>query len=257
MSISIGTSKVKKVYLGGSIVKKIYLGTNIIYSSGCTVDLNLCFHGGQYGHTVGSKIGTAKWQKNNEPWSGNVSDMYYTASDGKFAHGDILRIKDIYSAPGFGLGQVTNNGSPVSGVNGVYSLKIGADTVNANINYVGQIDYSSVGSLKVSGTATTNSLTRNAWTVSVKIDCLTLDVKKGNPLGVIPSQYRPATAQTVKVINFLCFDGMVGNDANITIHTNGNITADIDALAPGSAGGKWGGQTWRTHLLLNTSWSVI
>ena len=255
MSIYIGGSKLKNCFLGTSRVKKIYLGTSLVFSIGSLVDVNLCYGGTQYGHTYGSKIGTIKWQKNSEAWSGDVSDVYFTEDSGKFTYGDIIRIKDIVAAPGFALGNVTKNGTAVGGSSGVYSMEIDADAMNINVNYNASTanTTATTSHLEVLGT---NSVSKTAWTVTFKFSATIGKLEAGVPFANIPAQYRPASNKSINT-GWYYVNDQLNSNANITVKTNGDVVSDSVANGSGSAGGKWGGGSWSNKVNFTMTWSVI
>lgn len=228
------------------------------HSSSFFTNVNLNYGGTEYGDSVGSLIGTFQYSRNKSSWSGSISNEDWST---KFDCGSYLYIRNITAAPGFALSNVTYNGSTISPSSGIYTITIGAGEYTVDINFVASTSTSSIGFTNTTS-VTTNTLSRNAWTVTCSVNVAVAECGAGTVIGTVPEQYRPATAQTTTVT--WCTTTTNSNSssttATITINTDGTIVSSLDSTGAGSSsgGGKWGSYTttWATNMSFTLTWSV-
>jgi hypothetical protein len=230
-----------------SAIKSYYTPVNLIYS------------GIEYGNEVGDKIGTFQYSRNFSAWSGAISDQSWSEST-KFEYGSYLYIKNITAAPGFALNFVMYNGDTVTPSNGVYTMQIADGSYPVYISYTSSLTTSSA-SLYYAESTTTNSLSRNKWTVTFSLNINVSACSAGTIIGNIPYQYRPKTAQSFTTNWKITSGSETGTTtATITIGADGNITSNTvsDGSGTEGGGGKWGGFAiaWYTMLSVSGNWSV-
>ena len=229
-----------------------------------TTTINIMYSSTEWGNSQGSKIGTFQYSTNNSTWT-TSSDASVTAN-----YGSKIYIRSISPAPGFALSSVTYNGTSQTGSSGTYTITVGAGNYAINVNMTSTTSTSSV-SLAYASSTTTNSLSRSAWTVTANVNCVLSACSAGATLGTIPTQYRPATAQTLTVTwtrTVVSTSAGASNEtatttATITINTNGTITcntASNGTTTTSGGGGKWStvsyATTVTTYLTFSTTWSV-
>ena len=229
-----------------------------------TTTINVMYSSTEWGNSQGSKIGTFQYSTNNSTWT-TSSDASVTAN-----YGSKIYIRSISPAPGFALSSVTYNGTSQTGSSGTYTITVGAGNYAINVNMTSTTSTSSV-SLAYASSTTTNSLSRSAWTVTANVNCVLSACSAGATLGTIPTQYRPATAQTLTVTwtrTVVSTSAGASNEtatttATITINTNGTITcntASNGTTTTSGGGGKWStvsyATTVTTYLTFSTTWSV-
>lgn len=253
------TGYILNSYTTGVVMTNDQLVTITANSSSFFTNINVCYNGTEYGHLYGNKIGTFQYSRNGSSWSGSMSNEDWTQS---FEVGSYLYLRNITAAPGFTLASVTYNGKVINQSSGQYAVQIEGGEYTVAINFVAATAISSIGFANTSSIST-NSLTRNAWTVTCNVDVAVAACGAGTVIGTIPEQYRPSTTKTTTVTwQTTDTNGSVSSStATITINTDGTIVSNLESIGAGSSsvGGKWGSyySTWTTNMAFNMTWSVI
>ena len=152
--------------------------------------------------------------------------------------------------------------TPVAGF--AYSSGAGSYTITGattiKVYFVASTSTSS-STLHYSSGTTTNTLSKNGFSVTCTINCTLSAVAANTSLATIPAAYRPASAQTVSV-TWTNTNYNNTTSATITIGTDGSVksnTASSGQTTTSAGGGKWStGATITTTTYLNFSktWSV-
>jgi hypothetical protein len=118
------------------------------------------------------------------------------------------------------------------------------------------------------GTATTNTISKNAFTVTASLSVNLGKASSGATLATVPANYRPASNRTYTngttwYTAATSTNGSAGTTTpTITVATSGAVSANKQSYGTISlaAGGKWGGSSWTAETVLslsNITWSVV
>ena len=144
-------------------------------------------------------------------------------------------------------------------------------TVTTNYQYI-YADFTATTSTTTftinNGTATTNTISKNAFTVTASLSVNLGTASSGATLATVPANYRPASARTYTNGAQWCTKAGYVNEAptrvtpTITVATGGAVSANQQSHGQitHASGGKWGGGSSTSETVLSLSsvtWSVV
>ena len=170
-------------------------------------------------------------------------------------HGDTVVISNVSAKPGFKV--KSGAGARTVTVTSGNPIYVDFEATTSSVTF----------SLSQFASTSTNTITKNAFTVTASLVGNLNEVASGTVLATVPANYRPKTAATVTNGAQWCTAKAYSNaqpsyvTPTITISTSGNVTANYKSFGTitHTNGGKWGSysSTSETSLsITNVTWSV-